>query len=132
MHTTEIKGTTFASQVEREGIVFLDFWAEWCGPCRTFGPIFEAAAKKHPDITWGKVDTEAERELAGGLGIRAIPTLMVFRDGILVFEQAGVMPGAALERLVDAVRKLDMIEVRRRVDEEERAASGPLEGATGG
>jgi thioredoxin 1 len=115
MHTVEITAENFAGHVEKSGIVLVDWWASWCGPCRMFAPIFEAAAKKHPDLTWGKVDTEAQPALASELGIRAIPTLMVFRDGVLLFEQPGVLPAAALEKLVAQVRALDMDDVRRRI-----------------
>jgi len=117
----EITTENFAETIDRDGIVFLDFWAEWCGPCRTFAPVFDEASKKHADITWGKIDTEAQGELAGALGISAIPTLMVFRDRILVFRQAGALPAAMLERLVDEVRKLDMDDVRRQIAEQEAA-----------
>lgn len=111
--------------MKRGGIVLIDWWASWCGPCRMFAPIFEAAARQHTDITWGKVDTDKEQELAGEFAIRSIPTLMAFRDGILVFEQPGMLPAAALERLVAEIRKLDMAEVRAKVAaaQGERAAS---------
>lgn len=115
MSTIAMTADSFPQQVQKEGILFVDFWAGWCGPCRAFAPIFEAAAKRHPDITWAKVDTEAEPELAGALEIRSIPTLMVFRDGILVFAQPGLLPGAALDELVTKVRALDMDAVRRTV-----------------
>jgi thioredoxin 1 len=117
--TVEITEQNFESHVAKEGIVLIDWWAEWCGPCRMFAPTFEAAAKKHPDIVFGKVDTEAQPALAGGFRIRAIPTLMVFRDGILLFEQAGMLPPRALDELVEKVRALDMAEVRRKVAEAE-------------
>jgi len=124
MSATEIDADNFEATVTRPGIVFLDFWAEWCGPCRHFAPVFEAASEKHPDIVWGKIDTEAQQELAGALRISSIPTLMVFRDGILLFRQAGALPPAVLEDLVEQVRKLDMDEVKKEIAAKASEASG--------
>ena len=115
MATVDLTGDTFESTVTRDGIVLIDWWAAWCGPCRMFAPVFQAASEQHPDITFGKVDTEAQTELAGAAQIRSIPTLMAFRDGILVFSQPGALPAAALERVITAVRELDMDDVRGQV-----------------
>ncbi|GMV16270.1 MAG: thioredoxin family protein [Polyangiaceae bacterium] len=120
MHTTELTSANFENTVEKNGIVFIDWWASWCGPCRAFAPIYERVAAQHPDIVWGKIDTDAEQQLAGGFGIRSIPTLMVFRDGILIFEQPGMMNAMSLGALVDKVRALDMGEVKRRIAEHHR------------
>jgi thioredoxin 1 len=95
-----------------KGITFIDLWASWCGPCRMFAPVFSAAATRHPDITFAKVDTEREQSLAGFLGVQAIPTLMVFKDGVLVFQQAGVMPASALDDLAKQARALDISKAR--------------------
>ena len=115
MATVEITGDNFKDTVEKGGIVLLDFWAEWCGPCRAFAPVFEKASDAHADVVFGKVDTEAQQELAGAAGISAIPTLMLFRDGVLLFRESGALPPAALEELVGQARKLDMDEVRKEI-----------------
>jgi len=121
MATTELTGDTISSTITENDIVLIDFWAEWCGPCKRFGPVFEASSDKHEDIVHAKVDTEAEQELAAELQITSIPTLMAFREGILVFSQAGALPGPALEQVVDAVKGLDMDDVRRQIAERETA-----------
>jgi len=114
--TIALTEATFGEAVTGNDIVLVDWWASWCGPCAMFAPVFEGAATRHDDIVFAKVDTEAEQRLAGSAGIMSIPTLMAFRDGILVFSQAGALPQAALEDLIAQVRALDMDEVRRSLD----------------
>jgi len=121
--TVALTKDTFESTVSTDGITLVDWWASWCGPCRMFAPVFEAASERHPDLTFGKVDTEAQPELSAAGRIQSIPTLMAFRDGILVFSQPGALPESALEQVIAAVRDLDMDEVRRKVAEQQAGAA---------
>ncbi len=122
MATQDLVLADFEATVGKEGITLVDFWAEWCGPCKTFGPIFEKASEDHPDIRFAKVDTEAQQELAGMAGITSIPTLMIFRDGILLFNQAGALPAPALEELVGKVKEIDMAEVHAEIAKQQSEA----------
>ncbi|RPF27142.1 thioredoxin [Georgenia muralis] len=121
MSTVNLTAESFEKTVLDGGIVLVDFWAAWCGPCRMFAPVFEKASEDHPDIVFGKVDTEAEQMLAAQASITSIPTLMAFRDGILVFSQAGALPAPALEQLIDAVEGLDMDDVRAQIAAQQTA-----------
>jgi thioredoxin 1 len=122
MATVELTHTSFGTHIEKAGITLVDFWAEWCGPCRMFGPIFETASEKYPEITFGKVDTEAEQQLAGEAGISSIPTLMVFRDGILLYNNPGALPAEALDEIIKAVQGLNMDDVRAEIEKQNQQA----------
>lgn len=113
MASVELNSANFESTITEPGTVFVDFWAAWCGPCRNFAPVFEAASEKYPDITFGKIDTEAEQQLAAAANITSIPTLMAFRNGILVFSQPGALPAEALEDLIGQVQGLDMEAIKK-------------------
>jgi thioredoxin 1 len=129
MATRELTAQDFETVVTAPGITLVDWWAEWCGPCRAFAPVFEAASEAHPEITFAKVDTDAEQALSGAAGIRSIPTLMAFRDGVLVFSQPGALPAPALEQVITAVEGLDMekvfAEIAKQAEQESASAEQP-------
>jgi thioredoxin 1 len=130
MTTQALTAASLEQTVLDNDIVLVDWWASWCGPCRTFGPIFEQASAAHPDVVFGKVDTEVEQSLAGGAGITSIPTLMAFRAGILVFSQPGALPASALEQVIAGVRALDMDDVRAQIAAQSQGAEQPQSAAT--
>jgi thioredoxin 1 len=117
MATIELTAANFTDHVEEDDILLVDFWASWCGPCRQFAPIYEAASEKHPDIVFGSVNTEEQQELAGAFRVTSIPTLMVFREQVLIYAQPGALPEQALDQVIDAIRKLDMDDVRQQLKE---------------
>ena len=119
MATVNVTKDTMESTIEDNDIVIVDFWAEWCGPCKSFAPTFEKASEEHPDIVFAKVDTEAEQELAGAFGIRSIPTLMIFRENVVLFNQAGALPPAALADVIGQVKDLDMEAVHKEIAEQD-------------
>ncbi len=124
MSTIELTAENFEASVTDNEVLFVDFWASWCGPCRQFAPTYEAASEANPDLTFGSVNTEEQQQLAGAAQVTSIPTLMAFRDGILVFSQPGALPPAALDELITAVRALDMDDVRRQIAAESQPAEG--------
>ena len=117
MSISTIDEKNFESTIKKDGIVLIDFWAPWCGPCRAFGPVFEKVAEENPEVTFAKCNTEDQPALAGSLGIRSIPTLMVFRDNVLLFNQPGMLPEPALREVVEKVKDLDMDAVRKEIEE---------------
>lgn len=131
MATVTLGSETFEEAVQGEGIVLVDFWASWCGPCRMFAPVFESASEQHPDIVFAKVDTEGEQELSASLGIMSIPTLMAFRDGVALYSQPGALPAPVLEELIGKIEALDMDEVRQILEERTAAAEEADDLATG-
>jgi thioredoxin 1 len=124
MSTVALTAATFESTVTSEGITLVDWWASWCGPCLQFAPVYETASEEHDDVVFGKIDTEDQQELAAAAQITSIPTLMAFRDGVLVFNQAGALPAPSLEQVIQAVKGLDMEDVHRQIAEQQQAQTG--------
>ncbi len=127
MSTVDLTTDNFESTITGNGIVLIDFWADWCGPCKQFAPVYEAASEQHADVVFGKVDTEAQREIAAMAQIQSIPTIMAFRDGVLLFSQAGALPAPALEELLGNIKAIDMDDVRRQIAEAENQAQAGAE-----
>jgi thioredoxin 1 len=128
MAVTHVTEQMFETTVQKGGIVLLDWWATWCGPCRAFAPIFEAAAERHPDVVFGKIDTDAEQNLAAEFNIRSIPTVMALREGVLLFSQPGLLSAPQLDELIDKLRALDMDDIRAKIAAEREASAAPTAG----